>query len=150
MCVLRVRGPQFHPVAYLAGSRLKPIGVYVPGDPIFDKRVERYGHADRGFHVGVSSRPWSDLKGQVEDATAFLIEHREELAGLSKNEAVGTVHLDFPTEADPENRHVTIWGGGFPASFLRAAADAGVDVNITLYFPAGGEEVGGEQGGDER
>jgi hypothetical protein len=149
MCVLRVYGPRFDPVGYLAaGSRLEPIRVYVPGEPIFDKRLATTGSADRGFHASVSNRPWTDWDGQVEDATAFLVEHREELGRLRSSDAVTRIHLDFPTEVDPQSRHVTLWGGFFPTSFLRAAADAGVDVYVTLYFATGSDREEAE-GADE-
>ena len=143
MCVLRVYGPDFDPETYLAsGSHFKPLRVYVPGDPIYDKRAAKRGDTEKGFHVGVSNRPWEDWEGQIADATAFLTDHAAELEALRDLPEVTTLDLDFPTEADPEERHVTIWGGGFPSAFIRAAARAGVDVQVTLYFATADAEDG--------
>lgn len=148
MCVLRVYGPDFDPEAYLAsGSGLEPLAVYVPGNPTYDRRLAKHGTTDQGFHVGVSDRDWSDWKGQVEDATAFLREHEAELRALADRSDVTSIHLDFPTEVDPEERNVIIWGGGFPVGFLEAAARAGVEAYITLYFATDEEEDDGEVSG---
>ncbi len=55
------------------------------------------------------------------------------------------IHLDFPTEADPAERDVTIWGGGFPTAFLQAAAHARVEVYVTLYFATSEAEGDSEE-----
>lgn len=135
MCVLRVYGADFDPEAYLAsGSRLEALHVYVPGDRSYDRRLARTGRGERGFHVDVSRRAWSDWQGQIEDATAFLRAHEEELRALRSRPEVTRLELDFPSESDPETRNVVLWGAIFPVSFLGAAADAGVDVEVTVYF----------------
>jgi len=143
MCVLRVYGPEFDPEGYLAaGSRLEALHVFVPGERTYDRRLAKEGHADRGFVVDVSRREFSDLPGQIEDATAFLREHEEELRALRSLPDVTCLELDFPSESDPETRNVIIWGGILPVSFLRAAADAGVDVEVTVYFAGRSSEQG--------
>lgn len=135
MCVLRAYGANFDPAAYLSGgSLLKSIVIRQPGDPVYDRRLARGKGAEKGFHVGVSDRPPSDWDGQVQDATRFLRAHEGELRSLRARSDVTSLHLDFPTEANPAERNVIIWGQGFPLEFMRAAADAGVDVYVTVYF----------------
>ena len=135
MCVLRVYGPDFDPEAYLAGgSRLDPLEVLVPGNAVYDRRRQSGRGEERGVHVGVSDRPWSDWEGQVRDATVFLRVHRDELRALQDRPEVTTRQLDVPAESDVDERHVTAWGGRLPAEFLEAAGEAGVDVHVTVYF----------------
>ncbi len=133
MCTLRIYGADFDAESYLSeDTRLKPCAVFWPGVPVYDKRVARGQGSERGFHVGVSNREWSDWEGQVSDATAFLEERHEVLKELSEREDVESVYVDFPTNGDPDS-HFIIWDRVFPASLLLAAGRADVAIELTVY-----------------
>lgn len=148
MCVLRVKGDPFDVQGFLASSTFRPWRVYERGRPLFAHRPELCEHT--GFSVSVSGAAWTDLPRQCKDAQAFLRRHDADLRRLKELPGV-TAELDFPTEADPEDRHITIWGGSFPSRLLWHAGSLGVSLTVTLYFATGPRPDRGraEPGGTE-
>lgn len=145
MCTLRVYGANFDAESYLAeGAPLEPCAVFWPGVPAYDKRVARGRGTQRGFHVGVSNREWSDWEGQVSDATAFLEEHHTVLKDLTERADVDSVTLDFPADANPD-AHLIVCDQVLPAPLVRAAGTAGVAIELTVYV-AGADASPTEKG----
>ena len=70
---------------------------------------------------------------------AFLTEHRAELQRLGGHREVEGLCIDFPIDAWPDaqliHREVAL-----PVALLRAAADAGVEVVVTVYVNADDDE----------
>src|SRR4051812_37467323 len=95
MCVLHVTSRQGDLGPFLARTTLPVYQSHRPGEmPKAGKRREPY--ADYGFSCTVSGRDFDDLKGQTEDALAFLSRHHSELERLARQHPVDDFRLDFP------------------------------------------------------
>jgi hypothetical protein len=82
-----------------------------------------------GFNLVVSDAPGTDFAAQVDDATAFLIAHRKELARLMEAPGVEDVVLDFGIKRlDMAVQSVT-----FPAQLIRLAGDLGLAIELSQY-----------------
>jgi hypothetical protein len=81
MCVLRVSGKHFDVDLHLAQSGLTAYKVFRVGEPQSALRPEGKRYEVSGFGVEVSQPP-GDLPEQIQDAIAFLTEHKKGIAGL--------------------------------------------------------------------
>jgi hypothetical protein len=122
-CVLRAHGESFQVKQFLADSPLKPDTVYERADPLGSQRKAS------GFSVTVSGADFSDLEGQIREATLFLDEYEEELRRLGGFPGVEGMSLDFGV----------MWRDGavqtdvFPADLLWRAGALDIWIAITHY-----------------
>jgi hypothetical protein len=94
--VLRVSGADFDVDTFLNGSSLDALTVFRRGELQFtgSKIVSQYS----GMNISVSTREFSDLKGQIEDAVRFLSKPEEELRRLRDSHGLDRMDLDFAIE----------------------------------------------------
>jgi hypothetical protein len=132
MCVLRVSGPAFDPEAFLEETTLKPLHVFLRGEPWVPSEPEGPRHQESGFHVHVSDADWDGLRHQAADAERFLEANRAELTRLAQFPGVASLCLDFPL-------HLKVGGGVlaqsdyFPARLAALAGSLGIDLEFSLY-----------------
>src|SRR5579864_2431894 len=98
-CVLRASGADFQVDDFLRESSLKALVVVHRGEA----RAPKSGfagarHESSGMNIGVSTREFSDLSGQIEDAIQFLSKNNKELRRLHDLSGVESIELDFPVE----------------------------------------------------
>jgi hypothetical protein len=126
MCVLRAIGKKFTVEDFLRESYLLPCLVYHKGE----RRLKDSLWKVNGFNVSVGDAELGDLEGQVQDAIAFLQDHRSELEKLQKYVGVERVFLDFALVQE----NSSVFSTSLPAELLRLAGDIGIDIELT-YFP---------------
>ena len=81
------------------------------------------------MNVSVSTREFSDLSGQIEDAIQFLSENSQELRRLRDFSGVEEIQLDFPIE----DRDVVFQRDTFPNKLLVLMGDLGVGLAVSRY-----------------
>lgn len=81
-CVLRVAGSDFDVAAFLRDSVWSPCRVFRKGEPKWPSTPHKI-NTRPGFNLDVSDAEFSDLVRQIEDATAFLETHFDELQRLA-------------------------------------------------------------------
>jgi hypothetical protein len=86
-----------------------------------------------GFNVLVSDHDGEHLRGQVDDASAFLERHREALAWLAC-EPGASLQLDFGTDfhGDVGSRTHEL-----PPALLRACGQLGISIRVSVYATDG-------------
>lgn len=129
-CVLRVSGLTFNVDAFLKESSLEPLVVYRRGEPRGPRSAPtRPLNEDSGMNVSVSTREFSELENQIEDAILFLENHRQELRRLRAFSGVDRIALDFPIE----ERDVPVQRSSFPAELLSLMGELGVGLLVSIY-----------------
>jgi len=121
------------PSSFLATSSLKPIRVRRKGEPRFASKPDGPLSEHSGFTADVSSKEWSDLPGQIEDAKAFLSEYETELLRLRSFPGVDGVELDFPLNQRVGTDNIAVQTDRLPADILLAAGRLGIDIVMTIY-----------------
>jgi hypothetical protein len=136
MCVFRAGGVNFDVDAFLAASSLEAISIRRKGEFRFLTKPDGPRHGRSGFTADVSVKEWSDLPGQIEDAKAFLTEHRTELRRLRSFPGVEILELDFPMNLRIGTNRIVVQSDRLPADLLLTAGGGGVDIVITNYPPS--------------
>ena len=136
-CVLRVHGPDFDPRDFLTSTKLTPYAVFRRGDPRFpgSPNPAHRVHTAGGFQCDVSSDDGHHLRGQIDDAIAFLKQHRRDLTKLKHEPAVEGKWLDFGyfCRLDPE----TVWMQGefLPIELIHLCAELEIEIGLSLDPP---------------
>jgi hypothetical protein len=137
---LRVSGSTFDARAFLQRSRIHAYEVWREGEP---RRAgpKRLGlmHDSDGFKADVSTRAWTDLAGQVEDAIAFLEEYRGDLQVLIRTPGVARVWLDFPFAVPDTGEPPFLQSVFLPPGLLSLAGGLGVAIEVSIYPPVSDE-----------
>lgn len=135
-CVLRASGADFQVDDFLRESSLKALVVVHRGDarpPKSNSTAKK--HESSGFNVSVSTREFSDLSGQIEDAIQFLAKNSKELRRLRDFSGVERIELDFPVE----DRAVVFQRDTFPNNLLVLMGHLGLGLAVSRYpTPDGG------------
>ena len=114
-CVLRASGTNFDVDEFLKTSSLDALAVFHSGEAQLRGTVatqRRTGQS--GMNVSVSTREFSDLRGQIEDAIEFLKDNDQELKRLRDFAGLERMDLDFPVE----DRDVVFQSDAFPPDLL--------------------------------
>lgn len=129
-CVLRASGADFQVDEFLRESSLRALVVVHRGDV----RTQRSSstsirHESSGMNISVSTREFSDLGGQIEDALQFLSKNIKELRRLRDFPGVEGIRLDFPVE----DRDVVFQSDTFPHKLLALMGDLGIGLTVSRY-----------------
>jgi hypothetical protein len=92
-------------------------------------------HINNGAVFDVSSADMNEFDKQLGDATAFLVKHKKTLKAVASLPEAEFVNLDFGIELRAAVTHSDV----LPASFLKAAAAAGVSVELSHYTTWGAD-----------
>lgn len=137
-CVLRATGTDFDVDAFLEKSELKPLIVHHRGQPRFAVPNTACRPEERsGMNLSVSTRAFSDLIGQIEDAIQFLSTNHDELRRLREFHGVEQMLLDFPLE----DRDAMVQRDTFPARLLLLLGTLKIDLAISRYPAQEGKEI---------
>jgi hypothetical protein len=88
-----------------------------------------------GFNAQVSTREWNDLDGQIEDAKAFLANHRAELGRLRGFAGVEGIEIDFAIPLRIGRNNVAVQSDRFPPDLILAAGLLGISLSFTIWPP---------------
>jgi hypothetical protein len=129
-CVLRARGTNFDVDSFLKGSSLEPLTVVHRGEVQFPtSTVPQRKKEHSGMNLSVSTREFSDLKGQIEDAVRFLSDNKEELERLRRFPGLEQMELDFPIE----QRDVMFQSDAFPHHLLWLLGSLCIGLVVSRY-----------------
>lgn len=128
-CVLRVSGKNLDLHALFEGVPLKPFRTWCEGEPRVSGSTRSKIHADSGACFNISTADFDDFAKQQEDATNFLSLNRSSLQQMISSPSVEYAQLDFGIDWSTSWIHSDV----LSPAFLRAAADAGVSVEISHY-----------------
>jgi len=129
-CVLRASGTNFDVDSFLRDSPIEALTVFRRGEVRFpDSKTNQRKCEHSGMHVSVSTREFSDLTGQIEDAIGFLTNNHEELRRLAEFAGLEQMDLDFPIEA----RDVMFQSDSFPPNLLSIMGALRIGLVISRY-----------------
>lgn len=128
-CILRVAGAELDVDALLHIVDLKPDRVWRRGQPRRTSKPEGKRHDDSGAAFVASDADLHEFAQQLDEATGYLEMHCRQIAFLASFEGVQHATLDFGIEL----RGVAIHSDILPVRFLKAAAEAGVSVELSHY-----------------
>jgi hypothetical protein len=134
-CVLRVGGSALDLNALLESFPLKAFHTWRKGESRVPASPNSKINADSGACFDVSSAGFDEFAKQQEDATNFLGSNRVSLQQLIKFPKVEYAQLDFGIDWGASWIHSDV----LSPAFLRAAADAGISVEISHYRQSEGE-----------
>lgn len=86
-----------------------------------------------GFSVGVSDRSWESLGGQVDDAIAFLKEHRDAIRMLGSAPGVESMRLDFPVDVKIDRVNIMTQFECLSPELVTLAGALGLAIEISIY-----------------
>lgn len=128
-CLLRVAGKSLNVDALLSTLRMRPSRVWRKGEPRSASNPKGKRHDWSGASFVASNADMAKFEQQVRDATTFLKKHSADLKKAVRFKGVEEVDLDFGIEL----RGATIHSDWLPASFLKQAAAAGINVELSHY-----------------
>jgi len=128
-CILRVFGEQLDVEALLAKVTLKPDRIWRKGEPRFKIKPNGQVNEQSGVTFVASDANFHEPAKQLEDATRFLEDCHDEIVLLVEFEGVEHATLDFGIEL----RDVAVHCDCLSPRFLRAAASAGIEVELSHY-----------------
>jgi hypothetical protein len=133
MCVLHISSSKDSFGEFLARTALPVYRSHRKGDIKRKRKGTRYD--DYGFSCDVSTRDWTDVPGQIEDAIRFLRVHAAELHTLTSENQVDDIRLDFPIQSRL-SEDVFFQFDYLPPELIRLCAQHGVGIEISHYAPA--------------
>ncbi len=129
-CVLRASGTNFDVDSFLKGSSLSALTVFHRGEVQFPtSTVSQRKSEHSGMNVSVSTREFSDLRGQIEDAVGFLSDNKEEMRRLCDFSGLERIDLDFPVE----DRDAVRQSDGFPPRLLSLLGELRIGLIVSRY-----------------
>ncbi len=128
-CVLRASGANFEVDTFLASSPLEPLIVVHKGGERTRAGRRSAVHEPSGMNISVSTREFSDLSGQVEDAIRFMSDNKQELKRLRDFPAVERLDIDFPIQ----ERDVVFQCDTFPSQLLGLMGELGIGLIVSRY-----------------
>jgi hypothetical protein len=128
-CVLRASGSNFDVDEFLKTSSLDALTAFHRGGVQFTASSVTRKSQHSGMNVSVSLREFSELRGQIEDAVAFLAGNDRELKRLRNFPGVERMDLDFPIE----DRDMVFQRDAFPAYLLSLLGELGIGLIISRY-----------------
>jgi hypothetical protein len=136
--VLRASGSDFDPDRFCAESGFEPCGLYRKGEPRFPaSRLDGRCNDASDINVVASEADFHEFPRQVEETSAFLEAHKEELARLRDFPGVEGVVLDFGIA----RRDVAVQCNELSPKLIRLAGELGLGIELSLY-PASEEKEG--------
>jgi hypothetical protein len=128
-CVLRASGSNFDVDEFLKTSSLDALTAFRRGSTQFPASSMTRKSECSGMNISVSVREFSELRGQIEDAIAFLAGNDRELKRLRDFPGVERLDLDFPIE----DRDMVFQRDAFPAQLLSLLGRLGIGLIISRY-----------------
>ncbi|MBL8741472.1 MAG: hypothetical protein JNK04_10275 [Myxococcales bacterium] len=126
-CYLRISGKDLDGPALARNSAIPIDASWRRGDQRSETRTHRSG----GLRIVVSKHDGAHVPGQIEDALAFLTNHRGDLAMLIAVVGVDQVLLDFAWDVPVSGSGVQ-WNR-WPPALLKLCGELGIAIEATAY-----------------
>jgi hypothetical protein len=135
-CVLRASGATFDIDEFLRNSSFDVLTAFHRGEVQFPTSSVTRKSEYSGMSVSVSTREFSDLRGQIEEAVVFLTENDHELKRLRDFPGLERMDMDFSIE----DRDVVYQRDAFPHQLLSLLGPLKIGLVISRYpAPSGAE-----------
>lgn len=135
-CVLRASGTYFDVDEFLKTSTLDVLTAFHRGEGRFSTSSVTRRSEQAGMTVIVSTREFSDLSGEIEDAIAFLKHNDQELRRLRDFPGLQRMEMDFPIE----DRDTVYQRDAFPHELLLLLGNLRIGLMISRHpSPTGAE-----------
>ena len=141
-CILRVSGESLDVTKFLEAVRVTPDRVWHKGELRFPYKADSKRYLNSGASFVASSAGLRDFDDQISEATGFLQQNQRAIKSIQLFNSVDELELDFGIAL----REAACHSDFLPASFLQAAAMAGVAVRLSHYC-CSDEETKSEQDG---
>jgi hypothetical protein len=128
-CVLRANGTSFDVDEFLKTSSFDSLTVFHRGEVQSPGSSAARRIEFSGMHISVSTREFSDLTGQIQDAIDFLSKNRGELKRLRDFPGLQSMDIDFPIE----DRDVVYQSDVFSHKLLSLLGDLGIGLVVSRY-----------------
>ncbi len=128
-CVLRASGARFDVDEFLKNSTLDVLTAFHCGEVQFATSSVTRKSEYSGMSVSASTREFSDLRGQIEEAIAFLTENDRELRRLRDFSGLECMDLDFPIE----DRDVVYQRDAFPHQLLSLLGELHIGLIVSRH-----------------
>ena len=128
-CLLRASGANFDVDEFLKVSSLDALTAFHRGAVQFPTSSVTRKSDYCGMNVSVSTREFSDLSGQVEDAVGFLKENDRELRRLRNFPGLERMDLEFPVE----DRDLVFQRDAFPHQLLSLLGGLGIGLIVSRH-----------------
>ncbi|MGB8986530.1 MAG: hypothetical protein WCC37_08005 [Candidatus Sulfotelmatobacter sp.] len=134
--MLRASGTNFDVDEFLKTSSLDALTAFHRGELQFPSSSVTRKSECSGMNVSVSTREFSDLRGQIKDAIEFLSKNDRELRRLRDFDGLERMDLDFPVE----DRDVVYQRDAFPHKLLSLLGGLGIGLIVSRYPAHSGVE----------
>ncbi len=128
-CVLRASGTYFDVDEFLKTSTLDVLTAFRRGAVQFPTASITRKSEYSGMSISVSTREFSDLRGQIEDAIRFLSDNEPELRRLRDCPGLERMELDFPIE----EREMVYQRDAFPHQLLSLLGNLRIALVVSRY-----------------
>ncbi len=128
-CVLRAGGVKFDVDEFLKNSTLDVLTAFHRGEVQFPTASVTRRSEYSGMNVSVSTREFSDLRGQIEDAVKFLQENEREVKRLRDFAGLDRMDMDFPVE----DRDMVFQADAFPPQLLSLLGNLNIGLVISRH-----------------
>lgn len=135
-CVLRASGTNFDVDEFLKTSSLDALTAFHRGELQFPSSSVMRKSESSGMNVSVSTREFSDLRGQIKDGIEFLSKNDRELRRLRDFPGLERMDLDFPVE----DRDVVYQRDAFPHKLLSLLGGLRIGLVVSRYPAHSGVE----------
>lgn len=139
-CILRVSGSELNVDALLSIVDLKPDRIWRRGEPRRASKPQGKRHDHSGTTFVASEAGFDEFGLQLDEATSYLETHGRQIASMASFDGVQDATLDFGIAL----RDVLIHSDILPVRFLKAAAEAGISVELS-HYPCSEEKNQSEQ-----
>lgn len=128
--MLRASGDDFDVDEFLLDCELEPNRIFRKGTPRFPaSQPDGPVLKSSGLNFVVSDADFSELDIQMQDALAFLSEHKEFVAKLRDYPGVESLGIDFGAEIHPPGWY----SFHFTCDLLLAIGSLGIELELSVY-----------------
>lgn len=134
-CILRVFGSSLNVEALLAQTALEPDRVWKKGEPRFKTKPDGETLNNSNASFLASEADMSEFDIQTREASFFLEKNHSEIRKMVVFPGVEEVVLDFGVEL----RDYAIHSDYLPPKLIQVAAQAGIGLELSHYYPCSKE-----------
>lgn len=131
-CVLSIIGTNLDIDAFVETAGMPDFDKMYKGEPInkVSSRIARYS----SIGIEISNAGFDDVKTQIEEATKFLIRHRDNLKHIATTKEIEFATIDFGVDSMVDENHLT-QGFYFTMPLIKICAELGIEIQLSLYKP---------------
>jgi hypothetical protein len=131
-CVLTIIGTNFDVDAFVEKAAMPEFDKSYKGEPInrASSRIAQYSSAS----MIISNAGFGNVKTQIEEATEFLIKHRDNLKHIATTKEIEFATIDFGVDSIIDEDHLT-QGFYFTLSLIEICAELKISITLSTYKP---------------